>query len=178
MTAIIDESARKAPPHLEHHAILTKGSYNSSKLERPPHEPKEEKVVKRSINELKSIIDKIIHNEGSLKRKVEEILNPHRMVEEERLHGVEIDGFVITINKTEDQDINFSKSYYEKSGEPETILDPSQFNQLEYKPAFTHEISNHDYDDIEEQITSKILKGEANDLFTDDNLSKLFGKKF
>lgn len=134
-------------------------------------------MVKKSINELKNIIDKIIHNEGSLKKKVEELLNPHRLEEEVNMQGVEIDGFIFTINKTEDQDINFTKSYYDKSGEPETVLDPTQFNQFEYKPAFSHAISNHDYSEIEEQITSKILKGEANDLFTDENLGKLFGKK-
>lgn len=156
-----------------------KESPSSSKLERPPHEPKEkeEKVMKKSINELKKIIDKIIHNEGSLKKKVEELLNPHKLEEEVNMQGVEIDGFVFTINKTEDQDINFTKSYYEKSGEPETVFDSTQLYQYEYKPAFSHAISNHDYNEIEEQITSKILKGQAQDLFTDENLGKLFGRK-
>lgn len=138
--------------------------------------PLTEKGEKGGLKMLKKIIDNIMHNEGDYWKKSKEMLGLTESLEEDSIDGKEVGGFVFTISKSEVQEIDFAKSFFAESGEPETVVESNHLNSC-YPILCNKLVSSCEYsNEIDERITRKILNGE--DLFEDQSLGNLFGKNF
>lgn len=136
--------------------------------------------VNSSIKKLKSFVDSLIKKDDHLKKRVEEILQPWKP--EEDVSEFEADGFVFNIEKANDKLADFSNPYYTPTGEPETVLEKIDWKNMNFYPKqSSNQIKDDykDYEQLDEEITRKILQGEGfESLLEDKHINDLiFGGK-
>jgi len=133
--------------------------------------------VTSSISKLKKVVDLLIRKEDTLKKKIEEVLYPTQ-IEEEDSNGFELDGLVVNIEKAGEKLADFSNPFYIPSGAPETILEKKDYYIMSNYPDVVNqevEIKQTDYEDLDNEITKRILKGEGFDsVFQDPTVQNLF----